>query len=634
MRQLSDIEASETALSSALLRRFCRARLAEVTDGSAVVFDHRLRVRLAEGTAMPDAGVIVGRLVPDVMPSESWEKLRGPYEAALAGRETTFEFASAEKVLSINVSPIELPGEAPGALAVSHATTPQRERRTESSAATAESPADVQLLGSAFDLAPNGISAIAPDGHWLRINAAYCRMLGFEPSELIGGSFQDVTYPDDVPGDREFFAQALAGGPAISQREKRYVRKDGSIVWASVHAELIRDESGEPLYFVSHLQDITERRTAQQSRRESDRTLHAVIDHTPAIICVKGRDHRYKLVNREFEQVFGVSRDWIIGRSDDEILPASRVDDVREKDRLVLDTGQSTQEEETLIRDGRERVLLRTRFPLLDENGAIHAVCIAATDITERRLEERTRRARLQCSELVYSAIAQDRFVLHGQPVARIDTLQETSLELLIRMRPVGGGDLVAPGAFLPAAERFGLISVIDDWVIDHAVDLAAGGLSVTINVSAKTISDPMQVERTAQTILAKPGSARNLVFEITETAVADNLEAAGAFAKRLRELGCEIALDDFGVGHGTFTYLRRLPVDYLKIDMQFVQDLLNDEVDLQIVEAIIRLAKQFNLKTVAEGVEDQATLEKLRELGADYAQGYWIGHPQPLPEH
>jgi PAS domain S-box-containing protein len=135
------------------------------------------------------------------------------------------------------------------------------------------------------------MSAIAPDGHWLRINAAYSRMLGFAPSELTGGSFEDVTYPDDVAVDQEFVASAPAGGPSISEREKRYVRKDGSIVWARVRAELVRDESGVPLYFVSHVQDITERRAAQESRQESDRTLRAVIDNTPAIICVKGRDH-------------------------------------------------------------------------------------------------------------------------------------------------------------------------------------------------------------------------------------------------------------------------------------------------------------------------------------------------------
>lgn len=106
------MEASEAALSSAFLRRFCRTRLADVTDGAAVIFDHELRVRFAEGSAMAGAGVMVGRLLPDVMPAESWEKLRGPYEAALTGQAATLDFVSDGRLFSIDVSPIELPGEA------------------------------------------------------------------------------------------------------------------------------------------------------------------------------------------------------------------------------------------------------------------------------------------------------------------------------------------------------------------------------------------------------------------------------------------------------------------------------------------------------------------------------------------
>jgi EAL domain-containing protein (putative c-di-GMP-specific phosphodiesterase class I) len=124
-----------------------------------------------------------------------------------------------------------------------------------------------------------------------------------------------------------------------------------------------------------------------------------------------------------------------------------------------------------------------------------------------------------------------------------------------------------------------------------------------------------------------------NLIFEVTETAVADSLGAAHAFATSIRKLGCKVALDDFGVGHGTFTYLRHLPVDYLKIDRQFVRDLITDEEDRQIVEAIIGVAKQFGIETIAEGVEDQATLDELRKMGVDHAQGQWTGRPALVPE-
>jgi PAS domain S-box-containing protein len=489
------------------------------------------------------------------------------------------------------------------------------------------------LLGSAFDLSPYGIGVVGLDGRWLEINDAYCRMLGYERSELVGASFRDFTHPEDVAEDREFVAAAIAGELDSSDREKRYVRKDGSVLWARVRAEIVRAESGEPRYFVSHLQEMAERRAAQELQRVTERTLRSVIDNTPAMISVKDRNYRYTLVNREFEQEFGVTSDWIVGRSDTEVVPASRITEVHAKDLLVLNGGQTAQEEETIVRDGKERVLMRTRFPLLDEDGAVYAVCQASTDITERRLEERAKRERLQCSEMIYSALAQDRFVLHGQPIVKLASMQPVRSELLIRMREaMGSNELLTPDEFLPAAERFDLIHVIDEWVIARAIKLAVAGHCVTVNVSAKTISDPAHVDRIEQAVIASGASAKNLVFEITETAVADNLDAARTFATRLRQHGCAIALDDFGVGHGTFTYLRHLPVDYLKIEMQFVRNLLDDDEDREIVAAIVGVARRFKIETIAEGVEDQATLEELRRIGVDYVQGYWTGRPAPLP--
>jgi EAL domain-containing protein (putative c-di-GMP-specific phosphodiesterase class I) len=114
---------------------------------------------------------------------------------------------------------------------------------------------------------------------------------------------------------------------------------------------------------------------------------------------------------------------------------------------------------------------------------------------------------------------------------------------------------------------------------------------------------------------------------------LADNLDAARSFATQMRDRGCAIALDDFGVGHGSFTHLRHLPIDYLKIDMQFVRDLLSNDDDRQVVDAIIGVAQQYEVETIAEGVEDDATLTELRRLGADYAQGYQLGRPTPLTQ-
>jgi PAS domain S-box-containing protein len=490
------------------------------------------------------------------------------------------------------------------------------------------------LLRSAFDHAPTGMSVVAPDGQWLRVNDAYCRMLGYERGELIGKTFRELTHPDDVTEDDEFIAAVAAGRGDSLERDKRYLRRDGSVAWVHVRAEVIRNQTGEPLYAVSHLQDITDRKRSEEKLLDSERRLRSVIDNTPALVYVKGRDYRYQLVNSEFERVFGVRRDWIIGRRDEDILPASAIDQVRAQDRLVLDGGQALQEETAGLRNGKQRVFLTVRFPLVDEHGLIQAVGAMSTDITERRLEERSRRERLQCSEQINAALAQNRFVLYGQPIVKLASMQVEQSELLIRMRKAGGGaELAAPVEFLPCAERFDLIGMVDKWVIARAVEFAAAGHRVEVNLSAKTICDQMQVGWIERAVLGSGAPPANLIFEITETAVAENLPAARTFAQHLRKLGCAFALDDFGVGHGTFTYLRHLPVDYLKIDIQFIRNLLSDQDDQQVVRAIIGVAKQFEIETIAEGVEDEATLAKLRSMRVDYAQGYHIGRPMPLTQ-
>ncbi len=469
-------------------------------------------------------------------------------------------------------------------------------------------------------------------GRWLEVNEAFCRLLGYSHAELERASYREVTHHDDAADAARFIARAVDGSVDSEERDKRYVRKDGSVVWAHVRTEVIRDTDSQPLFFVTHADDATQRRATQHLFQDSERTLRAFIDNTPAMISVKGRDHRYKLVNREFEEHFGLQGAWILGRTDADILPPSKLALARAQDTSVLNDGNHTQEEEIVEVRGRDRLLLRTRFPLKDESGEIQGVCTASTDITDRRLEEVAKRERLQCSELIYSALAQDRLVLYAQPIVSLTSPQPNTVELLVRMRKSReSAELSLPGTFLPAAERFDLITAIDEWVIDRAVAVAAGGRRVTVNISARTISDPRQVDRIEASVSSSGASPGNLVFEVTETAVADNLDAAHGFAVRMRDLGCAIALDDFGVGHGSFTYLRHLPINYLKIDIQFVCNLMASPDDRQIVEAIIGVAHQFQIETIAEGIEDQATLDQLRLLGADYGQGFWIGRPEPL---
>jgi EAL domain-containing protein (putative c-di-GMP-specific phosphodiesterase class I) len=184
---------------------------------------------------------------------------------------------------------------------------------------------------------------------------------------------------------------------------------------------------------------------------------------------------------------------------------------------------------------------------------------------------------------------------------------------------------------FLPEAERYGLIGIVDRWMTMEAVALARGGRPVEVNLSARSISDEALTAAIAKDLESAGRSARSVVFEITETAALENLDAARDFALQLTALGCRFALDDFGTGYGSLTYLRHLPLEFLKIDASFVRDLTRSDGDQAMVRSIVAIAREFRLRTVAEGVEDESTLRMLSEFGVDHVQGFLIGRPRPL---
>jgi EAL domain-containing protein (putative c-di-GMP-specific phosphodiesterase class I) len=218
-----------------------------------------------------------------------------------------------------------------------------------------------------------------------------------------------------------------------------------------------------------------------------------------------------------------------------------------------------------------------------------------------------------------------------AQPVIDLRTGAHVSSELLARLRTGDAhSEVLAPAAFLPAAERYGLIQDIDTWMVRRALALPSGVVS-EVNLSAVTMGDPAARRAIIDLLAAAPKAARCIIFEITETAAAEHLEAARTFAHDATGLGCRFALDDFGTGFGAFTYLQVLPLDFLKIDLSFVHALGEAPDDHRVVQSIISIAEQFGLQTIAEGVEDQATLELLGALGADYAQGFHLGRPAPL---
>jgi len=285
-----------------------------------------------------------------------------------------------------------------------------------------------------------------------------------------------------------------------------------------------------------------------------------------------------------------------------------------------------------------------------DAMSAADRACYLAKDNGRNRVqayrpddqEMRARHGEMQWVERLNAALEHDRFVLFAQEIRAIggQTCGEADrprFEVLVRLIDTDGS-VVAPMAFIPAAERYGLMPRIDRWVIAHACEhLAQAHARLSqvpvcmINLSGASVSDPGLADY-VRACLARSGlPGRCIGFELTETAAIANLERAARMMNELRDLGCAIALDDFGSGMSSFAYLRALPVDFLKIDGEFVKDMASDPIDLAVVEAIQNIARVMGIRTVAESVEDESILASATLAGVDFAQGFYLGRPMPL---
>ncbi|WP_197495784.1 putative bifunctional diguanylate cyclase/phosphodiesterase [Acidihalobacter yilgarnensis] len=236
-------------------------------------------------------------------------------------------------------------------------------------------------------------------------------------------------------------------------------------------------------------------------------------------------------------------------------------------------------------------------------------------------------------------ALHDDRFVLYTQPMLPLDdTARPREMhEFLLRMH-LDDGSLASPDLFIPAAERYQLMAELDRRVIDLALALvarSAGNLHDTlysINLSGQSVGDPHLANYIFDRLRRHGVSPGQICFEITETAAITNMHGAQTLIRQLRARGVRFALDDFGAGLSSFTYLKRLPVDFLKIEGEFVRGMLQDQTDRSLVESFCEIGRAFGLLIIAESVEDEATLSLLREIGVDYVQGYHIGRPRPSP--
>ncbi|MCW2991472.1 MAG: hypothetical protein JWM73_2066 [Solirubrobacterales bacterium] len=364
--------------------------------------------------------------------------------------------------------------------------------------------------------------------------------------------------------------------------------------------------------------------------------LRALIEHLDVGVLACDRQGRLTHANRRVRQLVGRCPHHLPSQHWPEFFRLRHPDGRRlNADHLPLRralAGETVRDVEILVGDDGLRLSTSGR-PIHDAGGRSLGAVLVLQDVTEQRADEEQLRRELEdlgWTARVRDALEEGRFLLHAQPIVDVASGALVMEELLVRMRGEDG-ELIGPAQFLCAAERQGAIGDIDLWVLGQAADLAASGRAVAVNVSARTMGDPTFMGAVDDILVRRRIDPSLLTFEITETAIVSDIVQACRFAERLEHVGSRLALDDFGTGYAAFTYLKHLPVQFLKIDMEFVRDLRQNPRSRALVGGIVALARGFGQRTIAEGVEDAETLGLLRELGVDLAQGYFIGRPKPV---
>jgi diguanylate cyclase (GGDEF)-like protein len=287
---------------------------------------------------------------------------------------------------------------------------------------------------------------------------------------------------------------------------------------------------------------------------------------------------------------------------------------------------------------------------IADIMSAADAACYSAKDAGRNRVHIFGRNDKsfvdrygeMQWVTRINEALAKDNFQLFCQQIMPVgDTGGDSPvlIEILVRMKDEGG-KLIPPGAFIPAAERYNLMTSLDRWVVKSTIEWLSSNAHITgqlgkcsINLSGQSISDTQFLDYLLRSLAENDVPAEKICFEITETAAITNLSMATHFIAQLKAIGCSFALDDFGSGLSSFAYLKNLPVDYLKIDGSFVKDIVDDPIDEAMVRSINEIGHVMGKETIAGFVENDEILARLNEIGVDYAQGFGIDMPKPLDQ-
>lgn len=536
----------------------------------------------------------------------------------------------------------------------------------------------LRLQAAALESAANAIVITGLDGRISWINPAFTSLTGYGPGEVMG---QKMVFLNSGQQDRSFYRElwkTIFSGQ-VWHGEMVNRRKDGTHYFEEQTITPVRDARGDITHFIAIKQDISHRK--QQEKQLSYLATHDSLTGLPnrrmleeALVRVVARARRgsastllfmdldnFKVVNDTLghaagdQVLFTLTRlvrgllrteDLLVRFGGDELAVllegigieegcaiAERMLREVEEYRFTLD-GQSfhlTLSIGLVAIDGQQDpgVVLSqadTAMYMAKDQGRNRAVLYRPEDGVLDRLSEAN-----QWVVRIKSALKENRFILYYQPLVRVADDQVDHYEVLVRMRGEDG-EIIPPGSFIPAAERFGLMPQLDRWVFNNVMVKLHDypGTRLFMNLSGRSLADEALLDYIEYSIERSGVDPRRLGFEITETAAIQDLAVAERWVRRLKTLGCRFALDDFGSGFNSFIYLRKLPVDRVKIDGYYIRALENDPTRRALVQAMHALACTLGMETVAEFVENENILQVIREIGITYGQGYFLYPPEP----
>ncbi|MEQ9058136.1 MAG: EAL domain-containing protein [Gammaproteobacteria bacterium] len=537
-----------------------------------------------------------------------------------------------------------------------------------------------------YDNTPMTCFTLTGDGLVVYANRFGARFLGYRAEELVERPMIDLYVREDRALAQENLAGAVDAPGRVYRWDIRHIKKGGDIVWMRNTARAIRHSSGllvlvtcediDDTYKLSELltyQAQHDDLTRLANRKALELRLAQVVDsarseHTEHALAVLDID-QFKLVNDScghdagdelLRQVAGLlktavrKRDTLARIGGDKFAILIEDSDAHDAEQAVEHVRSVIEDTVFEVQGHSFRLSASVGVVPIDDtcenaNGALSmadTACYAAKESGRNRVHTFqpdnvpvvTRHGEMRWATRLNRALHEDRFELHGQPIEPLDPgLDGPHLEILVRMRGEDG-TLILPGEFLPAAERYGLADKLDRWVIGRVFDWlearppAAGAIGMcSINLSGQSIGKREILDLVLARLARGLVSPEHICFEITETSAVADLVQANRFIHRLKDHGCRFALDDFGSGFSSLSYLKQLPVDFLKIDGAFVRDMVSDSIDLAMVRSINDIGHVMGKRTIAEFVENVPTLDLLRAIGVDYVQGYHVGRPAPL---